>query len=151
LFLFMMFTGMFILLFYTLRRGPHLRFYEFVEDGIFSIISVRWIVLFLGCSHQFELAHRRFFGSQNPDFCSAAGSPEIQKRVLATYWAGATTVVVVVEAGTGAGSVTVVVRLTVVVVSVGGGVLTTSSLAQAPRQAAVPIIKMRRDNVFIFC
>ncbi len=58
--------------------------------------------------------------------------------------------VVVVEAGTGAGSVTVVVRLTVVVVSVGGGVLTTSSLAQAPRQAAAPIIKMRRDNVFIF-
>jgi hypothetical protein len=65
------------------------------------------------------------------------------------YCAGATTVVVVVEAGTVAG-VTVVVRLTVVVFSVGGGVLTTSSLAQAPRQAATPLMKIRRDNVFIF-
>ena len=65
------------------------------------------------------------------------------------YCAGATTVVVVVDAGTGTGD-TVVVRLTVVVVSVGGGVLTTSSLAQAPRQAASPIMKIRRDNVFIF-
>jgi hypothetical protein len=71
------------------------------------------------------------------------------KEVLATYCAGATTVVVVVDAGTGAG-VTVVVRLTVVVVSVGGGVLTTSSLAHAPRQAASPIMSIRRDNVFIF-
>jgi hypothetical protein len=37
-----------------------------------------------------------------------------------------------------------------VVVSVGGGVLTTSSLAQAPRQAAIPTMSIRRDNVFIY-
>ncbi len=46
--------------------------------------------------------------------------------------------------------VAVVVRLTVVVVSVGGGVLTTSSLAQAPETNRGPMMSIRRDNVFIF-
>jgi hypothetical protein len=42
---------MVILFFHPFRRGLDQRFYKFIDDRLFRIISVSWVVLFFGCSH----------------------------------------------------------------------------------------------------